>query len=38
MLDSVRFAVVFGPIGTSVERLVLGRYLRDLIVRRGRFL
>jgi ligand-binding SRPBCC domain-containing protein len=38
MIDRVRFAAPFGPIGRLAEKLVLTRYLRRLIEERGTFL
>ena len=38
MTDRIRFDAPLGPIGRVVERLVLGRYLRQLIEERGRYL
>jgi hypothetical protein len=35
MTDTCRFAAPFGPVGWAVERLVLGEYLRGLLVGRG---
>lgn len=38
MTDRLRFDAPLGPIGRLVERLVLGRYLEQLIEQRGRHL
>lgn len=38
MTDRVKFTAPFGLLGRLVERLVLGRYLKQLIVDRGHFL
>ncbi|MGO4146159.1 SRPBCC family protein [Paenarthrobacter sp. YAF11_1] len=38
MVDTVEFAAPFGPLGRMVEKLVLARYLQDLIEKRNEFL
>jgi ligand-binding SRPBCC domain-containing protein len=38
MVDEIAFAAPFGVLGRIGERLVLGRYLRRLIIRRNEFL
>ncbi|GAB3650946.1 hypothetical protein GCM10027591_08360 [Zhihengliuella somnathii] len=38
MVDRVSFAAPFGALGRAVERLVLARYLQDLIEQRNRYL
>lgn len=38
MVDTVEFAAPFGPLGRLVEKLVLGRYLQNLIEKRNEFL
>ena len=38
MTDDVTFRAPLGPLGTVVDRLLLGRYLRGLIEERNRFL
>lgn len=38
MLDRVRLVAPVGPVGTLVERLLLGRYLQHLIEERARHL
>lgn len=38
MIDRISFDAPLGPIGWTVERAVLGRYLEQLIVERGRYL
>lgn len=38
MIDRIEFEAPFGPLGRLVEKLVLGRYLRNLIESRNRFL
>lgn len=38
MTDRLDFDAPVGPIGRVVERLILGRYLRGLIVERGNYL
>ena len=38
MVDTIRFRAPLGPIGSLVERALLGRYLEGLIVERGAFL
>lgn len=38
MVDTVEFAAPFGPLGRLVEKLVLARYLQDLIEKRNEFL
>ena len=38
MIDRIEFEAPFGPLGRLAERLVLTRYLRQLIVRRNRHL
>ncbi|MGW9404174.1 SRPBCC family protein [Arthrobacter sp. NPDC055585] len=38
MVDRVEFEAPFGPLGQLVEKLVLARYLRNLIETRNRFL
>ncbi|MER1996636.1 MAG: SRPBCC family protein [Arthrobacter sp.] len=38
MIDRVVFEAPFGPLGRLVEKLVLGRYLRNLVESRNRFL
>jgi ligand-binding SRPBCC domain-containing protein len=38
MIDRIRFAAPFGPVGRIAEKLVLTRYLRRLIEERGAFL
>ncbi len=38
MVDNISFDAPFGPIGRATEMLVLGRYLRHLIVVRGEYL
>ncbi|TDT85839.1 hypothetical protein DFO47_101258 [Arthrobacter sp. AG258] len=38
MTDRVEFTAPLGVLGTAVERLVLARYLKRLIIRRGGFL
>ncbi|MEA5455761.1 SRPBCC family protein [Sinomonas sp. JGH33] len=38
MVDRVEFEAPFGPVGRLVEKLVLARYLRELIERRNRYL
>lgn len=38
MVDRIEFAAPFGPLGRAVERLVLTRYLRNLIEQRNRHL
>lgn len=38
MVDDITFTAPFGPLGTLVERLVLGRYLKELIRERNKYL
>lgn len=38
MVDRIEFAAPFGPLGRLVEKLVLGRYLKQLIEARNRHL
>jgi len=38
MIDRIEFEAPFGPLGRLVEKLVLARYLRNLIESRNRFL
>ena len=38
MVDRIEFEAPFGPLGRLVEKLVLARYLRNLIETRNRFL
>nr|WP_246173049.1 SRPBCC family protein [Arthrobacter gandavensis] len=38
MVDHIEFAAPFGPLGRIVEKLVLARYLRNLIETRNRHL
>lgn len=38
MVDRIEFAAPFGPLGRVVERLVLTRYVRNLIEQRNRHL
>jgi ligand-binding SRPBCC domain-containing protein len=38
MVDRIEFAAPFGPLGRLVERLVLARYLKNLIETRNRHL
>ncbi|UDY36087.1 SRPBCC family protein [Dermatobacter hominis] len=38
MVDRVRFDAPLGPVGDLVEHLVLGRYLKKLIVKRSEYL
>ena len=38
MIDRIEFEAPFGPLGRLVEKLVLARYLRNLIETRNRFL
>lgn len=38
MVDTVEFAAPFGPLGRVVEKLILGRYLQNLIEKRNEFL
>lgn len=38
MVDAISFTAPFGPLGRVVERLVLGAYLRRLIVVRNEYL
>jgi ligand-binding SRPBCC domain-containing protein len=38
MVDRIEFAAPFGPLGRLAERLVLTRYLRNLIEQRNRHL
>jgi ligand-binding SRPBCC domain-containing protein len=38
MVDRVEFAAPFGPLGLLAEKLVLTRYLRNLIEKRNRYL
>lgn len=38
MIDKISFTAPLGPLGRLAERLVLGRYLRKLIVARGQHL
>jgi ligand-binding SRPBCC domain-containing protein len=38
MVDRISFDAPLGPLGRSVERLVLDRHLRRLITQRGHFL
>jgi ligand-binding SRPBCC domain-containing protein len=38
MIDRIRFAAPFGPVGRVAEKLVLEPYLRRLIAERGAFL
>ena len=38
MVDEVEFAAPFGVVGRLAEKMVLARYLRNLIVQRNRYL
>ena len=38
MIDRIEFEAPFGPLGRLVEKLVLGRYMQNLIESRNRFL
>ena len=38
MVDTVEFAAPLGPLGRLVEKLVLARYMQNLIEKRNRFL
>lgn len=38
MIDRIEFTAPCGPLGRLVEKLVLARYLRQLIERRNRYL
>ncbi len=38
MIDRIEFEAPFGPLGRLAEKLVLGRYLQNLIESRNRFL
>ncbi|MFE4196164.1 SRPBCC family protein [Paenarthrobacter sp. NPDC056912] len=38
MVDTVEFAAPFGPLGRLAEKLILARYLQDLIEKRNEFL
>lgn len=38
MVDRIEFAAPFGPVGRLIEKLVLARYLRELIEARNRHL
>ena len=38
MVDTVEFAAPFGPLGRLVEKLILARYLQNLIEKRNEFL
>ena len=38
MIDRIEFEAPFGPLGRLVEKLVLGRYMQNLIDSRNRFL
>ncbi|MGF9661846.1 hypothetical protein AAIH25_08245 [Arthrobacter crystallopoietes] len=38
MIDRIEFAAPLGPAGRIAERLLLARYLRDLIETRNRYL
>ncbi|MEI2277418.1 SRPBCC family protein [Paenarthrobacter ilicis] len=38
MVDTIEFAAPFGLLGRAVEKLVLGRYMQNLIEKRNEFL
>lgn len=38
MVDTVEFAAPFGPLGRLAEKLVLARYMENLIGKRNEFL
>lgn len=38
MVDTVEFAAPFGPLGRLMEKLILARYLQNLIEKRNEFL
>ncbi len=38
MVDTIEFAAPFGPLGRLVEKLVLARYMQNLIEERNEFL